>query len=123
PNPRTDVMADRIDQSRLARAWVHSREEDTATTTVYRPEDYPFPPARGRNGFELRPDGSLVEEGPGPTDRTHHQAGTWRLNGDCLELTVPGRSAPTVLRIEALDRDRLVVSKAAPSCPPPGRAR
>src|SRR5438034_663791 len=43
------------------RRWLHSHEEDADAAKVYRPDDYPFPPARGRMGFELKPDGSLLE--------------------------------------------------------------
>lgn len=37
----------------LQRRWLHSHEEDTADVRVYRPAEYPFPPARGRDGFEF----------------------------------------------------------------------
>jgi len=75
-----------IDTSQLAQAWVHSHEEDTATTTVYRPEKFPFPPSRGRSGFHLRADGTLIARKPGPTDRTETAAGTWNLAGRQLKL-------------------------------------
>jgi hypothetical protein len=113
-------MAEPIDRADLARFWVHSREEDTATTSVYRPAGYPLPPARGRKGFELKPDGSAVESGPGATDRTQRTSGTWRLTGNCLELDFPGGEAPRALVIETVEPDRLVVRKAPAACPPQG---
>ena len=33
--------------------WTHSREEDSEGIKVYRPNEYNFPPSRGREGFEL----------------------------------------------------------------------
>jgi hypothetical protein len=109
-----------FDASLLSQEWVHAHEEDTEGTAVYRPVDYDLPPTRGRKGFDLRPDGSLVETGIGPTDRAQQTPGTWRLSGDNrLELSKPSADQPQrVLEIESLERDKLVVRKAAPSCVP-----
>jgi hypothetical protein len=35
---------------------------------VFRPEGYPLPPARGRDGIEFRPDGTAQAYAPGPVD-------------------------------------------------------
>jgi hypothetical protein len=103
-------MSQSINPANLTKAWLHSREEDTATTSVYRPASYPFPPARGRNGFELKPDGSLLESGPGPTDKTQKTIGTWRLiDDDTLELATGTRSK--TLKIKSVEADRLLVVK------------
>jgi hypothetical protein len=61
----------------LFQHWMHAHEEDSGDLQVYRPADYDFPPARGRRGFELRPDGELVLYGPSPSDRPEATAGTW----------------------------------------------
>ena len=86
--------------------WVHSHEEDSPTEAVYRPASHPFPPARGRDGFELEADGSLVEHGIGPTDRSTKTAGKWAL--DAGVLTMGGRAR----KIVSLAPDRLVLRKA-----------
>jgi hypothetical protein len=99
-----------IDLSHLAQAWVHSHEEDTATTTVYRPARFHFPPSRGRKGFHLQSDGTLTTRKPGPTDQTVIAAGRWKLAGDQLELSPQGESSQT-LYIESVEPDRLVVQK------------
>jgi hypothetical protein len=65
----------------LMRHWVHSHEEDSGDVRVYRPADYDFPPARGRRGFEPRPDGELLLYGPGATDRPEETTGTWSVSG------------------------------------------
>ena len=74
--------------------WMHSHEEDSGDVRVYRPADYDFPPARGRRGFELRPDGELLLYGPGATDRPEAATGRWsvsasgrvRLGGEEVEI-------------------------------------
>jgi hypothetical protein len=104
-----------IDVRHLAQAWVHSHEEDTSTTTVYRPAGFPFPPSRGRKGFHLQPDGTLIARHPGPTDRTETAAGTWKLTGDQLELSPEGEPSQT-LCIESVEPDRLIVQKTS-TCP------
>ncbi len=107
--------------SLLFGSWLHSHEEDTATATVYRRADYDFPPARGRRGFDLRADGTLTETGIGPTDRSVHTKGHWRLTDNkCLEFSRAPASPPTrVLEIESADGNRLVVKKSAQTCAVP----
>ena len=99
-----------INVRQLSAAWVHSHEEDTPTATVYRPAEFPFPPARGRKGFRLWPDGTLVSERPGPTDRTETAPGAWSLRGNLLQLVPVGGAAQT-LCVESVDADRLVIRK------------
>jgi len=78
----------------LFQRWMHSHEEDSGDVQVYRPADYDFPPARGRRGFELRPDGSALVYGPSASDRPGAATATWsplgtgrvRLGGDELEI-------------------------------------
>jgi hypothetical protein len=108
------MSGETIDVSHLAQAWVHSHEEDTATTTVYRPAKYRFPPSRGRKGFHLQPDGTLTARKPGPTDQTVIAAGTWKLDGEQLELSPQGE-ATQILSIESVEPDRLVLQKVS-SC-------
>ena len=95
-----------MEKSHLYQHWTHSHEEDTDQEMVFRPASYAFPPARGRTGFELKPDGSLVEYGIGPTDRRTQSTGKWRLDGDVLKV------GTRTMKIASLDRDRLVVRKS-----------
>lgn len=97
----------------LQQRWVHSHEEDTATELVFRPATFNFPRARGRVSFELKPDGSLVEYGIGPTDRRQKTQGTWELRGDeqlTFERSLPAGSRQ-VFHILSADKDRLVIKK------------
>ena len=103
-----------INSSLLAKAWVHSYEEDTPTTSVYRPAGFAFPPSRGRTGFQLQPDGLLSTHKPGPTDQTVTADGKWQLADDQLSLHPTGGTAQ-VLCVESVEPDRLVVLKK-PAC-------
>lgn len=70
-----------MDPALLDGRWTHSSEEDHDGVSVYRREDFAFPPARGRRGVEFRPDGTFVE---------------WLLGrGDAPEAAQPGRWQPT----------------------------
>jgi hypothetical protein len=66
----------------LFQRWIHSFEEDTSGTQVFRPVGYPFPPARGRDGFEIRRDGSFTLLGPGRSDRSTAITGHWERTRD-----------------------------------------
>ena len=70
----------------LFRHWIHSREEDAGGVTVYRPSIWDFPPARGRRGFEVKPDGGFVRYDIAPADGVRAVVGLWTIAG-------PGRVA------------------------------
>lgn len=89
--------------------WVHSHEEDSDDEMVFRPAGHPFPPARGRMGFELRADGTYVERSPGPVDVPVAAIGSWSLDGDRLSLVSDDRQPNRVWRVRRAEGDRLVV--------------
>jgi len=98
-----------IDTDRLAgRRWVHSHEEDTEDEMVFRPADsgYAFPPSRGREAIELRPDGSYAGTVPGPTDRPQAAAGEWTVEGGSTL-----RLGDRALEIASVEGDVLRVRK------------
>jgi len=106
------AVAGKFSPEVLRRRWVHSHEEDTPGEIVFRPEDFHFPPSRGRRSFELKADGTLVEAGPGPVDRREHRHGVWRLEGDELVFCDASAGPPRQrLVIAAAERDRLVLRK------------
>ncbi len=96
-----------VERGAIVGRWVHAHEEDEAGAQVFRPASHPLPPARGRQGFELRQDGGLVERHPGPVDVPVESSGSWELRGD--ELVLRGEGGVRVLRITAAEPDRLVV--------------
>jgi hypothetical protein len=93
-----------IDRRRLEGRWLHSHEEDTADEMVFRSADsgYAFPRSRGREGFELRADGSYVGSAPGPDDRPERSRGGWSLEAG-NRLVLPDR----VLEITGAEGDVL----------------
>jgi hypothetical protein len=93
----------------LAKKWVHSHEEDQPGVQVFRPANYPFPPARGRDALGLEANGSLVKSVPGPDDRASTlPAGSWKVEGKHLILEHPGGTKAKYV-IESVDPDKLLL--------------
>ena len=65
----------------IFRRWTHSREEDAGDLEVFRPEGFEFPPAFGRDGFEMRKDGEFIQYDIGPADEVVRVLGRWTLLG------------------------------------------
>ena len=80
---------------------------------VFRPAEVELPPSRGRAAFELKPDGTFAESGIGPTDRSEAASGTWQLEDGEKIILGEGASGgvPRVMRIVAVDENRLVVER------------
>jgi hypothetical protein len=102
-----------LDKDALHQTWMHSREEDTDTEMVFRPEDYNFPRSRGRTGFVLEPDGALAEIGIAPTDGQQTTAGRWELeDGNKIVFYQASETKPTkVMQVVHADKKRLVVKQ------------
>lgn len=96
------------DAAALNGHWVHSHEEDEDGEQVFRPASFRFPPSRGRRALDLRADGSYGGSVPGPADRPEEAAGTWRLDGDELELRAADGSTER-LHVVSAEPDRLVL--------------
>jgi hypothetical protein len=92
---------------------VHSFEEDTASAKVYRPKGYAFPRARGREGFELQPDGVYVRYDIGRGDGSVGVRGTWKQIGPRLieVRTADGAAASERLQILTYDDKVLTLRK------------
>ncbi|CAL9290912.1 MULTISPECIES: hypothetical protein [Streptomyces] len=98
----------------LFREWIHSYEEDHEDVRVYRPDGFPFPPARGRRGMEFRPDGTFVDHPIGRGDAPDAVPGRWRLVSDRhLALTFEGAAPDRELEILRCDEDVLHVRRPA----------
>lgn len=95
-----------MDKSVLNGSWSHSHEEDRDDVQVFRPGDHAFPPSRGRTGFTLRADGTAGVGSPGPDDRgASSEGGTWKLEGDVLDVRGPGWAA--TYEVVTADQDHL----------------
>jgi len=92
----------------LLGGWLHSHEEDTPNERIFRPDSYPFPPSRGRYGYEFLEGGSLVLLEPGATDRRVTKTGTWELGADNELVLHPAAGEKQTFRIQTLEPDRLV---------------
>mgnify|MGYP000287417660 CR=1 FL=1 len=80
--------------SPIYRRWTHSREEDQGDILVYRLSDYPFPPARGREGLEFRKNGEFIRYQIGTTDRSLAVPGRWSVKDtNIVEVQFPNQSA------------------------------
>lgn len=97
----------------LIGTWIHSHEEDTPDVRVYRPADYPFPPARGRDGFEFRPDGELVYLGIARADGTEESNGRWTVEAsNRVRIEVQSeRIEPFTLEVVSCDGEMLKVKR------------
>jgi hypothetical protein len=106
-------MAKTLNEDALTGLWVHSHEEDTDKEMVFRPRGFRFPPARGRNSFELKPGGNLVMGGIAPNDQSATADGVWKLEDkNKLAFYSGSNSTPDqVLEIVSADKDRLIVKK------------
>jgi hypothetical protein len=99
------------DKELLQGRWVHSFEEDTDDEMVFRPADREFPPARGRESFELRPDGTYAGSAPGPVDVPEHTEGAWSLEHGQLVLDAGANRSTRLLEIAGAEKDRLTIRK------------
>ena len=94
-----------VSREALVGQWIHSHEEDEPGRTVFRRPDFIFPPARGRDSFVLRSDGTASLGRPGPDDAPEERPGTWQFKGKTLRLG--GRS----LEVVSLEGERLVLGE------------
>lgn len=106
-------MGEKINPALLHRQWVHAHEEDTATEMVFRSAETPLPPARGRDGFELRADKTASHIAIGPTDVSEEAPGSWKLDESDpprlqISLTTGEKQS---LQVVSVANDRLVVRK------------
>jgi hypothetical protein len=74
------------DRINLHRNWIHSFEEDTEAETVYRPDGFPLPRARGRVQFTLQKDGTVKGMQIGRNDGPSEVAGSWNLENGNLQI-------------------------------------
>lgn len=80
---------------------------------MYRPGDYPFPPARGRVGFEFREGGEFVYYGIAPADGIARSEGRWRFEGaGRVRIELENRQVePFTLEFLSCDGDTLKVRR------------
>lgn len=91
--------------------WKHAHEDDTAGAKVFRPSTYAFPPSRGREGFEIKPDGSFIRHAIGAADAPEKMTGHWKMKKQgVIEVTLDDKSvAPYQLVIISVEKEKLIL--------------
>ncbi len=106
---------------RLPRAifqhWRHSFEEDSGGVEVFRPDGASLPPARGRDGFEMRADGTFIQEDIGPADGIVMVPGRWTLLGPARVAAFFDGARPDYA-FEVLEVDDSVLRRRLEPVPP-----
>jgi hypothetical protein len=87
----TSAKVPRLPES-IFQHCTHSFEEDSGGVEVFRPDGVSLPPAFGRDGFEMRADGTFIQQGIGPADGIVQVPGRWTSLGpaEILDECVPG---------------------------------
>lgn len=95
----------------LYRHWIHSQEEDNGTQAykVYRPATYSFPPARGRDGFEIKKNGTVVSHPIAAADGNQTILEKWKLNKSKQELVITGKGTIRKFKIVSLTKEKLTL--------------
>src|SRR5215218_9549950 len=103
----------------LFRHWIHSREEDQGDVRSFRTEDFSFPPSFGRDGMELRPDGTFVQDDVGPADGIDRTPGRWTQQGPGqIAVRFDGEREGYAFTIVSVETDLLRIRpSAAPQYP------
>ncbi|MDR4511924.1 MAG: hypothetical protein MRJ93_09505 [Nitrososphaeraceae archaeon] len=95
--------------------WIHSYEEDSLGKKVYRPSTFKFPPSRGRQGFEIKRNGTFVQYIIGRTDRQEKLIGTYKfLDQNTLSISLSDERQQKIsfqLKILSCDKNILVIEK------------
>lgn len=109
---QTNVKNTLPDKTDLYQHWIHSYEDDNTVQEyrTYRPSTYPFPPARGREGFEIKENGIFISHPIAPVDGNLTIKEKWTLNND--ELIVTGKTITNKYKIISLTKEKLVLKPA-----------
>ena len=101
------------DTTYLYQHWIHSYEEDEKdkTITTYRPKGYPFPPARGREGFEFQKNGVFMWYPIAAGDGNSEIKESWELKDG--QLIIRGKDRVVKYKIISLAKDKLMVSSSS----------
>lgn len=67
--------------------WLHSYEEDSANYKAYRPDEFNFPPSRGRAGFKVENDSIFVKYAIAPTDGWKKEYGKYEVKDNKIRIT------------------------------------
>jgi len=104
-----EIEPEMADIKSISREWVEIQEESNGGRIVFRPIDYPIPPARGRRHLNLEAGGVADAKVPGPTDKLIGKGGKWSLEGRRLHLEAHDWEGE--YDVEDLQKDLLILQK------------
>ena len=93
--------------------WSHAHEEDGDGFRTFRPDGYELPPSRGREGYEIRRNGSFMHYPIGAADAPDKVPAKWKFRKkNTLVVTPddPGRP-PFELQILESGKNLLKIAK------------
>jgi hypothetical protein len=95
----------------LFQHWVHSYEDDQDGYRAFRPAGYEFPPARGREGFELKKDGTFTHHQIGPVDAPVQVVGKWEMKDKTTLKITPAEpgAEPWEMQVVEAAKDMLKI--------------
>lgn len=97
--------------------WRHSFEEDSGGVEVFRPDGVSLPPAFGREGFEMRADGTFIQDDIGPADGIVRVPGRWTSLGPARVAAFFDGARPDY-SFDVLDVDDSVLRRRQDPRPP-----
>lgn len=87
--------SDKLAAQLVDKTWLHSYEEDSGDTVVFRPNTFDFPPSRGRTGFTLESGGVIKRYEIAPTDGLEEQVGEWeQIDKQRVQIRMQPESSP-----------------------------
>lgn len=97
----------------IFKTWINSFEEDEQDSIVYRPEGFPFPPARFREKLIFKRNGEFILTVPGANDVPEEIQGTWESSvKDKILVQFPNsRREGFILHIIEINEEILKVRK------------
>lgn len=101
--------AERVFGNDLFQHWVHLHEEDGDGYRTFRPSDYDFPPARGREGFEIKKGGEFVHYQIGPVDVPVQAPGKWTMKGKNTLVVTPAEAGAQAFELEIMEVNKDVL--------------
>jgi hypothetical protein len=114
----TSAKVPRLPES-LFQHWTHSFEEDSGGVEVFRPDGVALPPAFGRDGFEMRADGTFIQQDIGPADGIVQVPGRWTSLGPARVAAFFDGARPDY-SFEVLEVDDSVLRRRRDPQPPHG---
>lgn len=97
---------------KLWNTWVHSYEDDTDSTKVFRTAGYEFPPARGRERFTLKEDGSFLYYGIAPNDGyAPPTKGSWSAKNENTVQARAGQDISLTIYLQQLKNQEIIEVK------------